>query len=172
MLDAEQQEIVEQHEVAASAPVAEEEPYPAFTPPRATPLSNPPILTPRGSIDALFDNRAATRSEDSAASALAQAFGGATEETPTIAGRPAHTATGELRLDSVFRDAPARAQRVSQDFSFDQFFAGGEVAAERPSGGSKAITPRDNPAAEPPSGERGKDDIDQFNSWLQGLKPR
>jgi hypothetical protein len=67
----------------------------------------------------------------------------------------------------VFRDAPARAQRVSQNFSFDQFFAGGSVSAERPSG---SHTPRDTPAEQ--SAERGPDDIEQFNSWLQGLKPR
>src|SRR5256714_7450790 len=59
--------------------------------------------TASGSIDALFGNRTVGTSEDSAASALAQAFGGATE-SPSITGRPARAAQKELSLDSVFRD--------------------------------------------------------------------
>jgi tetratricopeptide (TPR) repeat protein len=125
------------------------------------------MRTPAGSIDALFGNRAPGTSEDSAAAALAQAFGGEAEVPPMIAGRPAHTASGELSLDSVFRDGP-RPPRTSQSFSFDQFFTG---TGERSSGpaqrtSSELPMPGDAPA------ERSADDIEQFNSWLQGLKQR
>jgi hypothetical protein len=125
---------------------------------------------PGGSIDALFGNRAVGTSEDSAASALAQAFGGSVD-SPSISGRPARTAAKELSLDSVFRDGGARAPRPSGSFSFDQFFSEGAsgAPADKPasptSGGHDVVAP-----AEP--AERTADDISQFNSWLQGLKQR
>ncbi|MFL5606040.1 MAG: hypothetical protein ACJ8AD_06305, partial [Gemmatimonadaceae bacterium] len=127
---------------------------------------------PGGSIDALFGNRSVGTSEDSAASALAQAFGGS-EDSPSISGRPARAAAKELSLDSVFRDGGARAPRPSGSFSFDQFFSegasGNPTPADKPAGpttgGHDAIAP-----AEP--AERTADDISQFNSWLQGLKQR
>jgi tetratricopeptide (TPR) repeat protein len=123
-----------------------------------------------GSIDALFGTRSTGTSEDSAASALAQAFGGSSEPVPAITGRPARAANGELSLDSVFRDAPPRSSRASQSFSFDQFFspesAGAERAPATPSGASA------DTAAPSEPGERSADDIEQFNSWLQGLKPK
>ena len=127
------------------------------------------MRTPSGSIDALFGNQSPGTSEDSAAAALAQAFGGEPALPPVIAGRPARAASGELSLDSVFRDGPARPPRASQSFSFDQFFTG---ASERNSGPTPLQTstelaqPGDAPA------ERSADDIEQFNSWLQGLKQR
>jgi tetratricopeptide (TPR) repeat protein len=125
---------------------------------------------PGGTIDALFGNRAVGTSEDSAASALAQAFGGR-EDSPSISGRPARAAAKELSLDSVFRDGGARAPRPSGSFSFDQFFSEGAsgAAADKPAnpttGGNDVVAP-----AEP--AERTADDISQFNSWLQGLKQR
>ncbi len=123
-----------------------------------------------GSIDALFGNRAPGTSEDSAASALAQAFGGSSEPAPVISGRPARAANGELSLDSVFRDGPPRAPRASQSFSFDQFFSPESASVER------APAPPPAPASEAPApsepAERSADDIEQFNSWLQGLKPK
>ena len=130
------------------------------------------MQTPSGSIDALFGNRTPGASEDSAAAALAQAFGGShTDEPPAIAGRPARAAAGELSLDSVFRDGPARPPRASQSFSFDQFFAEGAATSQ----GERASAPRTSAEmaipGEPPA-ERSADDIEQFNSWLQGLKPR
>jgi hypothetical protein len=125
---------------------------------------------PSGSIDALFGNRAVGTSEDSAASALAQAFGGS-EDSPSISGRPARTAAKELSLDSVFRDGGARAPRPSGSFSFDQFFSEGATGApaDKPAGpttGGHDVVPPAEPA------ERTADDISQFNSWLQGLKQR
>ena len=131
------------------------------------------MRTPTGSLDALFSNRNPGTSEDSAASALAQAFGATAEEEPLIVGRPARAASAELSLDSVFRDGPARPPRNSQSFSFDQFFTAGAVnagTADRPD----AETPSSSSEATPgePPAERSADDIQQFNSWLQGLKPR
>ena len=118
-----------------------------------------------GTIDALFGTRTAGRSEDSAASALAQAFGGSLD-APAITGRPARAAAQELSLDSVFRDGPARATRASQSFSFDQFFSESAAPSEVPAGRPPDVAPAGEPA------ERSADDIQQFNSWLQGLKQR
>ena len=127
------------------------------------------MRTPGGSIDALFSNRPPGTSEDSAASALAQAFGGAAVEQAAIVGRPARAASGELSLDSVFRDGPARPPRTSQSFSFDQFFTG---TGERNSGPTPARTSSELAAPGEAPAERSADDIEQFNSWLQGLKQR
>ena len=119
-----------------------------------------------GSIDALFGNRPAGTGEDSAASALAQAFGSGTEGTP-LAGNPTRPASGELTLDSVFREG-SRGGRTSQGFSFDQFFSQ-NVEGDKTSGGGR--TSQELPASGEPA-ERSEDDIEQFNSWLQGLKQR
>jgi tetratricopeptide (TPR) repeat protein len=121
-----------------------------------------------GSIDALFGNRPTGGTEDSAASALSQAFGGSSSDAPPIAGQPTRPATGELSLDSVFREGGARGPRNSQGFSFDQFFSQ-NPEGDRTSGGGSASP--ENPAAGEPA-ERTADDIEQFNSWLQGLKQR
>jgi hypothetical protein len=148
---------------AAAVPAPSAMPSPAE---RATTAQGGAGAASGGTIDALFGSRPASTSEDSAASALAQAFGG-TGDMPVITGRPARAATAELSLDSVFRDGPPRPPRVSQSFSFDQFFS--ESAADSsPSGGSSAP---ESPAAGEPA-ERSADDVKQFNSWLQGLKPR
>jgi hypothetical protein len=120
-----------------------------------------------GSIDALFGTQPTTSTEDSAASALAQAFGGE-PDTPPITGNPTRQATGELSLDSVFRDGSSRGPRNSQGFSFDQFFTQ-HPEGDRTSGGGRSSQET------PPEGEpaqRSADDIEQFNAWLQGLKQR
>jgi hypothetical protein len=119
-----------------------------------------------GSIDALFGNRPIGSVEDSAASALAQAFAAESESTP-LAGNPTRPATGELTLDSVFREGP-RGARAGQGFSFDQFFSQ-SVAGDRTSGGDR---PSQEVSAPGEPAERSEDDIEQFNSWLQGLKQR
>ena len=119
-----------------------------------------------GSIDALFGNQSAAAPEDSATSALAQAFG-STGESASLTGDPARQATGELTLDSVFRDGGARGPRTSQGFSFDQFFSQ-NVDGDRTSGGA----PAGGESASGEPAERSEDDIEQFNSWLQGLKQR
>jgi len=119
-----------------------------------------------GSIDALFGHRPIGTTEDSAASALAQAFGSGTEPTTPLAGNPTRPASGELTLDSVFREG-SRGPRTSQGFSFDQFFSQ-NVDGDKTTGGR---TSQELPAAGEPA-ERSEDDIEQFNSWLQGLKQR
>jgi hypothetical protein len=141
-------------------PAASSEPVAPAAPPA-------PAQPSGGSIDALFGHRPAGGTEDSAASALAQAFGGV-EERPQITGNPTRQATGELTLDSVFREGGPRGQRTSQGFSFDQFFSQ-NVDGDRTSGGARPSG--EIPAAGEPA-ERGEDDIEQFNSWLQGLKQR
>jgi tetratricopeptide (TPR) repeat protein len=166
---------------AAPAPAAPAEASPP-SPARPTPSGGMSTGLERGaatqgnggSIDALFGTRPASTSEDSAASALAQAFGGANDQAsapPAITGRPARAAAGELSLDSVFRDAPARPPRSSQSFSFDQFFAPDSAGGERASSAPPAA-PANDPAAPTEPAERSADDIEQFNSWLQGLKPK
>lgn len=167
--------------VAYDAPPPGTAAAPAAPAPRATPAGAMSTGLERGaatqgsggSIDALFGTRSGGTSEDSAASALAQAFGGGGAEPapePVITGRPARAAAGELSLDSVFRDAPPRPPRASQNFSFDQFFspdsAGGASAP------ASSAAPANDPAAPTEPAERSADDIEQFNSWLQGLKPK
>jgi len=162
-------------EIAVSPAAIEPALHPQVEPePEPTPEAVPPAIeraaamrTPDGSISALFGNRTPGTSEDSAAAALAQAFGGEAAPPPAIAGKPAHAAAGELSLDSVFRDGPARPPRTSQSFSFDQFFTGGGERERTPARISSEIAmPAEAPA------ERSVEDVEQFNSWLQGLKPQ
>jgi tetratricopeptide (TPR) repeat protein len=146
-------------------PSQHEAPLPAAE--STSPAHSPTAARPSGSIDALFGNQPSGESVNSAASALAQAFG-SEPSAPPITGNPARQAAGELSLDSVFRDGPARAARTSQGFSFDQFFS------QNPEGettGGTAPTSQDLPAEGEPA-EKSSDDIEQFNSWLQGLKNR
>jgi hypothetical protein len=167
---------------AASAPPSDDDFGPSepetpasAAPPSAAPESSEPSAssTPSsaasqrsgGSIDALFGHRPIGTTEDSAASALAQAFGTDTEPTP-LAGNPTRPASGELTLDSVFRDG-SRGARTSQGFSFDQFFSQ-NVDGDKTTGGRSS---QELPASGEPA-ERSEDDIEQFNSWLQGLKQR
>ncbi|MEO8562385.1 MAG: tetratricopeptide repeat protein [bacterium] len=140
----------------------------------ATPSAEP--VTPQhahveapggGTIDALFGHEPTGAIDDSAASALAQAFG-AGASAPPITGKPARPATGELSLDSVFRDGPSRAARASQGFSFDQFFS---PHPEGESTGGASRPSQELPGNGEPA-EKSADDIEQFNSWLQGLKNR
>lgn len=124
-----------------------------------------------GSIDALFGQRPVGQDDASAASALAQAFGGGANEPPAISGRPARAAAGELSLDSVFRDGGARPPRSAQSFSFDQFFS--ESAASEPATEpAPTSTPSQGTGTQSEPAERNADDIEQFNSWLQGLKQK
>ncbi len=124
-----------------------------------------------GSIDALFAERSVPAADATAASALAQAFGSGEPEAPPISGRPARAAAGELSLDSVFRDGGARPPRSAQSFSFDQFFSQ-SAATARPDEPGPTPTPSQGTGAQSEPAERNPDDIEQFNSWLQGLKQR
>ena len=155
----------------AGLPMLDDGPAPESEP--AAPESQPREgeHTSDGSIDALFGQRPVGQADDSAASALAQAFAGGDNEPPPISGRPARAAAGELSLDSVFRDGGARPPRSAQSFSFDQFFSE-SAAADAPAEPGPAPTPSQGTGAQPEPAERSADDIEQFNSWLQGLKQR
>lgn len=162
----------------ASVPAPQEDPTPAVASPDApAPVApaSPPAASATtagdGSIDALFGQRGGGSADDSAASALAQAFSGDESEPPTITGRPARAAAGELSLDSVFRDGGARPPRSAQSFSFDQFFSE-NASAESPADPAPTATPSQGTGAQSEPAERSADDIEQFNSWLQGLKQR
>ena len=123
-------------------------------------------LSTGGSIDAMFGSAAAPAEDQAAAKTLAGAFGAAASETPAepMPGAPARRATEELSLDSVFREQRGGQQAPEQQgFSFDKFFANPTPAM----GSSITETP---PTGQPP--EASDDDIEQFNSWLDGLKKR
>jgi hypothetical protein len=139
--------------------------------PAASSQAAEPPAAGKGSIDALFGERSVDQSDATAASALAQAFGGEPKESPAISGRPARAAAGELSLDSVFRDGGARPPRSAQSFSFDQFFSE-SAASEPPPPSGPVATPSQGTGAQPEPAERNADDIEQFNSWLQGLKQK
>ncbi|HSQ30984.1 MAG TPA: tetratricopeptide repeat protein [Gemmatimonadaceae bacterium] len=125
------------------------------TPPRASGTSE----TVTGSIDALFSNAAPSEEDNSAANALAHAFGEWPEPTP-IRGVPAHEASSELSLDHVFKaNAPVPRRDDADAFSFDQFFS--EESGE---------TPESSGGEQGGAGAPGGDDIAQFNAWLNGLK--
>ena len=155
----------------AGLPMLDEGPAPESEP------APPPSQAPAdqggsdGSIDALFGQRPVGQDDASAASALAQAFGGGASEPPAISGRPARAAAGELSLDSVFRDGGARPPRSAQSFSFDQFFSESAAAEPAPEP-APTPTPSQGTGAQPEPAERNADDIEQFNSWLQGLKQK
>jgi hypothetical protein len=151
-------------EIVALEPPRSDEPVPGSDTEADVP--EPGSAVPGGSIDALFDGADVTRADSSAASMLASAFGPrdatlAAEPAP-ISGSPARRASHELSLDTVFRDDAAQAPAPATSFSFDQFFA-----APTPAAGSPVIHPTPGP-----SGPATEDDIEQFNSWLQGLKKR
>ncbi len=127
-----------------------------------------------GSVDALFGDSPASASDEAAASVLAGGFGGVPEgqtageeariATPAdpMEGAPARRANEELSLDSVFREPERPPAPHAQGFSFDRFFANptpalGAPATEAPAEGQPA---------------ESDDDIEQFNSWLDGLKKR
>ena len=121
-----------------------------------------------GSIDLMFDAAGVTQEDQAAAEGLAGAYGASAEAHQTPAspmdGAPARRATEELSLDSVFRDQrSSAAPPESRGFSFDKFFAN-----PTPAMGSSAM---ETPPLGQPS-ESADDDIEQFNSWLDGLKKR
>ncbi len=121
-----------------------------------------------GSIDLMFDSAGVSEADEAAAEGLAGAYGLPPEagETPppTMEGAPARRATEELSLDSVFREQrSSSAPSESRGFSFDKFFANPTPAM----GSSIMETP---PLGQP--SESADDDIEQFNSWLDGLKKR
>ena len=155
----------------AGLPMLDEGPIDETGPAPSPSASSAQAAGGEGSIDALFAQGPVDQADASAASALAQAFGAEHADTPAITGRPARAAAGELSLDSVFRDGGGRPPRNAQSFSFDQFFSE-SAAAERPAVTEPPPTPSQGVGAQPEPAERDADDIEQFNSWLQGLKQK
>jgi tetratricopeptide (TPR) repeat protein len=138
------------------------------------PAEPPPSVSSGGSIDGLFGGAGVSFDDQNAASTLAGAFGAGEEgagagagTAPTPAtpmtGAPARRATEELSLDSVFREPSGSNTPERPGFSFDRFFSGGTPAQ----GTAASETPARGTAPESPD-----DDIEQFNSWLDGLKKR
>lgn len=119
-----------------------------------------------GSLDTLFGNAPSSQSDAAAATALAQAFAPVTESSP-LAGRPAVPARDELSLDRVFRAEEDSTAGSSGGFSFDQFFG-----SRTPHVGGATVPPASGTPPSTQSSGNDADDIEQFNSWLQGLKKR
>ena len=121
-----------------------------------------------GGLDGLFG--APTNATDiRAADVLRAAYAPASEradapdpgagEVNPLSGKPARPAANDLSLDSVFGGSrQAGAGRSGAGFSFDQFFSDGAVKAPR------------EESQEPVAAEGDTEDLEQFNSWLHGLK--
>ncbi len=156
---------------------------------RVTP---PPAAAPREAPPApAAPARAAARGE----STLDSAFSGSSEaEAPAQqVGKPSRPADDSISLDSVFGDeggrgsgaqaaaASPRPASASGGFSFDDFFGGNAPGAAPPAApagapvppgahpDAKAAAPRASSSRTRPSGE-DEGDLDQFQSWLKGLK--
>jgi len=176
-----------------------EAPMSAAAPAAAAPPPGPGASasgTPGGGVDALFGGARAAREDEAAAAALAGAFGaeaappersappagmfGAPADAPgrggrptaetgaqPVSGNPSRPASTPLSLDHVFREPrrPGDARRDSLAFSFDQFFA--ESGPPAPDAAAAAGGAPDAPSAEP-----SPNDLEQFNSWLEGLKKK
>jgi tetratricopeptide (TPR) repeat protein len=114
-----------------------------------------------GSLDSLFGAEP-DENEEQVAMKFASIADGVDVIAPSIKGRPTQAASGELSLDSVFRDTPARAstviKRQSQMLRFDQFFT--------PTDEAVPDAPPPAPAGDPGSPA----DLDQFSDWLTQLK--
>ena len=78
----------------------------------------------------------------------------------TVAGVPAHAASGDLSLNTVFKgDQAAQPAQQPSNFSFDQFF-------------SQRVT-ADNPAIpHPQTAAESQEDVAHFTQWLEGLKKK
>ena len=94
-------------------------------------------------------------------------------ERRAAAGRPAgaRRRRASSRSTACSATSAARPPRTSQSFSFDQFFS---PDSGRPSAAAPPARRLRRASGAPTSApaERSADDIEQFNSWLQGLKPR
>lgn len=119
-------------------------------------------------------------------STLSAAFGESAEaEVPTgpTPGAPSRPASDNISLDSVFGDETPRASHAEAapaprptagGFSFDEFFGASGAAP-----GAEADAPAEAPAAKAHRATRSSrpntppeepKDLDQFQSWLKGLK--
>ena len=107
----------------------------------------------RDALSALFSSAPISSDDESAALVLALAFtelnNGAEGPTAILEGAPAHRASNELSLDTVFGGGRSSA---GGPVSYDEFFA------QRPSG--------------PQANADSQDDVAAFTKWLEGLKQR
>jgi hypothetical protein len=109
----------------------------------------------RDALAQLFSSAPIASGDESAALVLALAFtelrNGSAQAGDDLGGAPAHRASNELSLETVFGSGHAAS---GGSVSYDQFFA------QRPSGGQSgsAVDPRD--------------DVAHFTKWLEGLKRR
>lgn len=157
----------------------------------ASPAAPPAPDEEAGSLDALFGDAGVDGDDHAAATALARAYDTEPKMRAVTApamravaaepheapdgepgapeGRPTHAAANELSLENLFRDADRRTTppRPSGGFSFDQFFS--ESAGED---GAEPASPAGDGSEAPGQDADGGDDIEQFNSWLEGLKKK
>ena len=107
----------------------------------------------------LFGNAAVSPEDDAAAVALFTAYAEQNGHDAILSGTPAHPASNDLSLNTVFSaENPAPAPPPS-NFSFDQFFS------------QRATAEHDaQPGGEEPT--ESKEDVAQFSQWLEGLKQK
>ena len=115
-----------------------------------------------GTLDSLFGGHISPADEQ-LASSIASMADAIEVPAPSVKGQPTKPAETELSLENVFRATTPRASAVvsrrSQKLRFDQFFT--------PSEDVGAVDPT------PPASDPGSPvDLEQFSSWLQGLKPK
>jgi tetratricopeptide (TPR) repeat protein len=122
----------------------------------AVPAEEPLAEGGPGGFEELFGGAKPSARDEAAATTLAAAY---THGGEALHGMPAHRASGELSLDTVFNaDAPRRQSESA--FSLHQYFAPGTVQDGAGRTPDAALGTRDVPS----------DDVEQFNSWLTGLK--
>ena len=114
----------------------------------------------------LFSHASVSGADENAAITLAAAFSndgranGGGSASQQLFGTPAHPASQDLSLDSVFGTQSATPPPASS-FSFDQFFSE-RATAEQPAAGGRSTG----------EGQETKDDVARFTQWLEGLKQR
>jgi len=152
---------------ARTTPVAPtpQEAVPSVAAPATPDAITPSAVPASSSLDTLFAGTPVARDDEEAALAFAQVAGAVEMGSVSVRGKPTAPASSELSLDAVFRAAEPRpsatVSRQSQTLRFDQFFAtGGDE------GDASAVSPDSTPAGEPGSPA----ELQQFQSWLTGLK--
>lgn len=163
--------LMEWDDASLEAPV--EAPPVGATPEPPAPMTEPartpePAGAVGSGLDRLFGaaaNALDVRAADILSSAFAPPTGASPEGDPVAAevnplsGKPARPAGNDLSLDSVFGGSRQPGSgRSTGGFSFDQFFSDGAVKAPR------------EESHEPTAAEGDSEDLEQFNSWLHGLK--
>lgn len=129
------------------------------------PLPAESIAPTTGTLSDLFGGAAVSDSDESAAHALALSFAGSVAggdsalDSLDTTGAPAHPATNELSLDTVF--GAGKSVAAPSSFSFDQFFS--RRATTPPASNVQAPADADSSAT---------DDIADFTQWLEGLKQK